>query len=212
MREGLDRAILAAPEEEELELGTHVHEIAELLGPLHLATEDEARVTGEGLAPRRVDVADDAGRAAGPGALLPRDLGERPHVRHQVLIALGDAREALDRGPIEPGPVANRALELVDRDGDGLDDAHDVGELELNEANPHRLRALDLLDSRHRFVWSDHRFRLLLSRALCGSHDPRKPISSGSPIDAGWESQRRSNLFLLHESDGDREREAQLRV
>ncbi len=57
---------------------------------------------------------------------------------------LGDPGEALDRRAVEPGPVLDRALELVDRDRDGLDVADDVGELELDEADPARLGGFDL--------------------------------------------------------------------
>ncbi len=142
----LDRPVLAAAEEEELELGSHVHDVAELAGPLDLASQDEPRVAGERLAAGRVDIADHAGGAARAGALLPRDLVEGPHVGHEVLVALGDPGKALDRRSVEPRPVANRALELVDRDRDGLDDTHDVGELELDEADALGLRAFDLLD------------------------------------------------------------------
>jgi len=171
VRQRLDLAVVAAPEEEELELRAHVHEVAQLLGPLDLTAEDVPRVPGKRFPARGIHVADDASRASGTGALLPRNLGERSHVRHQVLIALGDPGEALDGRAVEPGPVPHRAFELVDRDGHGLDDAHDVRELELNEPDALRLRAFDLLDPRHRFVWSDHRFRLLLSTTLCARHD-----------------------------------------
>jgi hypothetical protein len=80
--------------------------------------------------------------------------------------------EALDRGAVEPGAVANRALELVDRDRHRLDDAHDVGELELDEANALGLRAFDLFDAGHRLVGCYHRSRLLTDCAdrmtICG--------------------------------------------
>ena len=66
---------------------------------------------------------------------LPGDLREGVHVRRQPLVALGDAGEALDRGAIEPGPVLERLLEPVERDGDALDDAEQVGELQLDEAD-----------------------------------------------------------------------------
>ena len=57
---------------------------------------------------------------------------------------LGDPGEALDRRAVEPGPVLDRALELVDRDRDRLDVADDVGELELDEADAALLGGLDL--------------------------------------------------------------------
>ena len=123
VRERGDLAVVVAPEEEELELGAHVDDVAELLGALDLPAQDEPRVADERLAARREDVADHPGGAARAVAALPRDLREGAHVRHQVLVALGDPGEALDRRPVEPGPVLHRALELVDRDRDGLDRA-----------------------------------------------------------------------------------------
>ncbi len=145
VRQRRDLPGLVAAEQEELQLGAHVHDVAELPGPLDLAAEDVARVADERLAARREDVADDAGRAARPVAGLPGDLGEGAHVRHEVLVGLGDPGEPLDRRPVEPGPVPDGAFHLVDRDRHGLDDAEDVGELELDEADPVRLRLLDQL-------------------------------------------------------------------
>ena len=145
VRERGDLPGLVAAEEEELQLGAHVHDVAELPGALHLAAEDVAGVAGEGLAARREDVADDAGGAARAVAGLPGDLGEGRHVRHEVLVGLGDPGEALDRRPVEPGPVPDRVLHPVDRDRHGLDDPQDVGELQLDEADAVRLRLLDLL-------------------------------------------------------------------
>ena len=83
-------------------------------------------------------------RAKGAVAGLPGDLGEGVHVRPQPLVALGDAGETLDRAPVEPGPVLDRTLELVERDGHRLDDAEDIGELELHEADVVLLGRFDL--------------------------------------------------------------------
>ena len=52
VRQRLDLAVLAAPEEEELELGAGVDDVAQLLRPLDLAAQHEARVAGERLAAR----------------------------------------------------------------------------------------------------------------------------------------------------------------
>jgi hypothetical protein len=79
---------------------------------------------------------------------LPGDLGEGVHVRLQVLVALGDAGEALDRAAVEPRPVLDRIGQLVERDGDALDGADDVGELELDEADVVLLGRFDLLQMR----------------------------------------------------------------
>jgi hypothetical protein len=174
----LDGAVVGAAEQEELQLRPHVHDVAQLLRPLHLAAEDEARVAGKRLAAWREHVADHPGGLA----LRPRDLGEGPHVRHEVLVALGDPGEALDRRAVEPGAVADRALELVDRDRHRLDDAHDVGELELDEPDAFFLGRLDLFHARHRFVGCNHRSCLLASRAglLCSAHQPGPLGSLGS--------------------------------
>ncbi len=129
----LDRPVGSAAEQEELQLGTHVDDVAELARPLDLAAEDPARIADERLAARREDIADDTGGPARAGTALPRDLGEGRHVRHEVLIALGDPGESLDRRAIEPGPVGHGALELVNRDRDRLDVPDDVRELELDE-------------------------------------------------------------------------------
>ena len=138
-----DPAVLGAPEQEELELRAGVDDVAELAGPLDLAAQDVARVAGERLAPGREHVTDDARGAARPAARLPGDLVEGVHVRRQVLVGLGDPGEALDGGAVEPGAVADRVLEPVDRDRDGLDDAQDVRELELDEPDAAGPRGLD---------------------------------------------------------------------
>ena len=153
----LDPAIGGPAEEEELQLRPHVHDVAELPGPLHLAAENPARIAHERLAAWSEDVADHAGRAARTRPALPRDLRERAHIRHEVLVALGDPRESLDRRTVEPRSVLDRALDLVDRDGHGLDRADDVGELELDEANALRLGSLDALDAVNGLVRCDHR-------------------------------------------------------
>ena len=152
VRQGRHVAVLITPEEEELELGAGVPDVAQLAGPLDLLLQHEARVAHEGVAAGGHDVADDARGAAAakrtaaqrPVARLPGDLGERVHVRLEPLVALGDAREALDRAAVEPGAVLDRAGELVQRDRDALDDAQDVGELELHEADVVFLGGLDL--------------------------------------------------------------------
>ena len=48
----LDPAVVAAPEQEELELRAGVDDVAQLLGPLDLAAEHAARVADERLAAR----------------------------------------------------------------------------------------------------------------------------------------------------------------
>ena len=75
---------------------------------------------------------------------LPGDLGERVHVRLEPLVALGDPGEALDGAAVEPGSVLERPFQLVQRDGDALDDPHDVRELELDEPDVVLLGRIDL--------------------------------------------------------------------
>ncbi len=152
-----DVAVLVASEEEELELGPGVPLVAQLGGTLELPLQDEARVTGERVTGRGHDVADDAGRPAAAQragteramAGLPGDLREGVHVGAQPLVALGDPGEALDRAAVEPGAVLDGALELMQRDGDRLHDAQDVGELELDEADVVLLGRFDLGHSVH---------------------------------------------------------------
>ena len=140
VRQRLHGAVLAL-QQEELELGAGVQREAELLRPIELAAQDAARVTGEGVAVRVVHVADDA-RAAGvelllavrADARLPRDRAEGGQVGHQEHVRLGDPGEALDARSVEPLAVLDRLLQLVHRDLDALHLAHDVGELEADEA------------------------------------------------------------------------------
>ena len=98
-----------------------------LLGPLHLAPEDEARVADERLAARRVDVADDAGgaRAArcagchGISAKVPMS-GMRYWSDSAIRV-----KPSIDE-PSNHVPCSTEPVELVDRDRDGLDDPQDV--------------------------------------------------------------------------------------
>src|SRR5450631_521989 len=79
-------------EEEELDLRSHPVSIAEGVGVVDGSLQCAARVAGVRLALRRPCPADQAsGRLRGPGQHL-----ERGRVGHQVHVALGGAREALD--------------------------------------------------------------------------------------------------------------------
>ena len=69
MRQRRDLAVLAAAEQEELELRAGVDDVAELLRALDLPAQDAPRVADERLAARREDVADDPGGAARPDAV-----------------------------------------------------------------------------------------------------------------------------------------------
>src|SRR5439155_23598878 len=110
-----------------------------------------------------------------------------------------------------------RALELVDRDRHGLDDAHDVGELELDEPDALGLGAFDLLDAGHRLVGCYHRSCLLMvvrAARTIAAMDPsgaeRSTGSGRSRRSFGTESG--SDLAVLHESDSDGQGDAELRI
>ena len=64
---------------------------------------------------------------------LPGDDGEGGEVRHQEHVRFGDAGEAGDRGAVDPLPAVDDVLEDRGRDRHALDDAHDVGELQVDE-------------------------------------------------------------------------------
>ena len=81
--------------------------------------------------------------AVEPDARLPGDLGERVEVGHEEHVRLGDPREALDAGAVEPLPVLDRLLQLVHRHLDRLHLADDVGELEADEPQVAVLRQLE---------------------------------------------------------------------
>ena len=129
-----------AGQQEELELRTGVEDPAALLGAVELPTENVARIAGERVTVRREDVADDArtarlGRpATRVDSLLPGDRRKGRQVRDQEHVRLGDACEALDAAAVEPLAVLDRLLELVHRHLDRFDLAHDVGELQADEA------------------------------------------------------------------------------
>jgi hypothetical protein len=97
------------------------------------APQDVARVPGERLALRCVDVADQLGGGVRPA--LPGDDGKGGQVRIEVHVALGDAGEALDRTAVEPFAVVDAVLQLVHGDGDALDQPDHVRKLEADEAD-----------------------------------------------------------------------------
>src|SRR5690606_29706278 len=85
----------------------------------------------EWLAVRHVDVTDQPG--GGVAILLPGDQRVGVAIGHQEHIALGDAGKAGDRRAVEPDAVGQGLADLTLRNGDVLDDAHDVGELQADE-------------------------------------------------------------------------------
>jgi hypothetical protein len=139
VRQRLNRPVLPA-QQEELELRTGVEREAEVARPLQLPLQHAARIAGEGIAVRRVDVADDARRtgaqlgAVGADARLPRDGAERAEIRLQEHVGFGDPREALDRAAVEPLAVLDGLFQLVHRHLHRFHAADDVGELQADEA------------------------------------------------------------------------------
>jgi hypothetical protein len=135
-----ERSKYPAAQQEELQLGTGVQDIPQLLGPIELPAQDPARVTRERVAIRGEDVADDAGGARlarlalSVETLLPRNGGERRQVGHQEHVRLRDAGEALDARAVEPFAVLDRLLQLVHRHLYRFHGADDVGELQADEA------------------------------------------------------------------------------
>ena len=141
-RQTVVRFDAGAANHEELQLRTgHVAE-AHVLGELDLPPQDAARIARERFAVRRVDVADDFGGAVVVAA-LPGDDAEGFEVRVEEHVAFVNAREALDTRAVEPQTVVDRVAELVERDMDVLDDAHDVGELQADEPYVGRLGLLE---------------------------------------------------------------------
>jgi hypothetical protein len=111
----------------ELELRAHVEGVAELLGFLQVAPQNEARVALMRAPVGLEDVTEHPGhRAVAAGA--PREQCERRGVGLGDHVALVDPRETLDAGAVEPHPCLQRLLELLPRDGEALQEAEDVGE------------------------------------------------------------------------------------
>jgi hypothetical protein len=133
VRQGGGLAVLAAHEQEELRLGSGVHDKAQLLGPIAGALQRLPRAAGERGFVRVVDVADQPGHLAGD--LLPGvehigvQVGLEQHVR------LLDAGEALYRRSIEHDLSVDGLLEFALGHFHVLDDAHDVGELQAQKAH-----------------------------------------------------------------------------
>ena len=127
-------AVAVELEEEELGLGADVHRVAQVGGLLQHPAQVGARIAGEGLAVGVGDVADQPGGAGRLGA-APREHRVRRRVRQEVHVRLLDPLESADRRAVEHQLVVERLLELVDGDGDVLDGAVRLGELEAHEGN-----------------------------------------------------------------------------
>ena len=135
MRLGHWMTIGAVLKEEELQLWSHVHLVAELCGALDLATQYAARIAGKWRAIREEHVADHACRARATLGGSPRQNAPGIHVGSQHLVALGDAREALDRRAVKPGAVLDRVRHHVNWDLHALGNAVQVDELQLDGAD-----------------------------------------------------------------------------
>jgi hypothetical protein len=124
---------LARTEVEVFELGTDVEREPEVRRPLELALQDLAGVAVERRAVGLVHVAEHARHAglAGVGDQL-----ERGRVGHGHHVGFLDAAEALDRRAVEAHALAERPLQLLWGDGEGLQDAQDVGEPQADELDP----------------------------------------------------------------------------
>src|SRR2546423_12022422 len=108
-------------------------------------------------------------------------------------------------------------MEMVDRSRYRLDDAHDVRELELDEADAIRLRAFDLFDAAHRLVGCYHRCAssmVVPAARPCTAWKPSGGQRSSEVVPHAGDSSRRvrSELGVLHQSDSERERQSQVRI
>ena len=129
-RGGSDR--VGVGEVEVLELRGGEEAEAAVVGLLELAPEHLARVALEGRAVEVGDVAERPGRRSLRTAAEGQDL-EGLRVRVGEDVALLDPAEAVDRRAVEGHPLVEGVLELGRRDREGLRDAEDVGEPELDE-------------------------------------------------------------------------------
>src|SRR5450759_3555026 len=143
-----DRIAVRVPhEEEELGLRPGHERVAHGLRLLHLALQGLARTAREGLAIGRDDVADDAGDLS--VRVRPREDAERVEIRHEAHVGFLDAREALDRRPVELDLAVERFLKLRARDFDVLDDPEDVRKLQTQEPDAFLVASLQNLGRFH---------------------------------------------------------------
>jgi hypothetical protein len=138
-------------EVEVLELRPHVEPESHLRRAVELPLQDVARVAVECVAVRVVDVAEH------PGDVLlrsPRDDLEGGGIRPSHHVGFLDPGEPFDGAAVEPHPLGERALQLLGRDGEGLQEPQDIGEPQADEPDPALLhRAQDVfgfLRERHR--------------------------------------------------------------
>ena len=133
---------VARLKQEELSLRTGVQRVAALSSHGNDTLQRRTRATGEGLAIRGRDVADDP-RNLLAGRTGPREDAEGVQVRTQVHVRFLDPDESLDRRPVEHDPAIERFGELPVRNLDVLDRAEDIGELQAQEFDLLALRSLE---------------------------------------------------------------------
>ncbi len=129
-----DLAVVSSLEEEELQLRSGIERVAKL-GAARSSWRRSTARGSPGKSSPSGRYTQQITRAVVLGASLPGDDVEGGEIRHQVHVALGDARKAGDRRAVEPLPVLDDIREDFNRDRDHLDDAHDVGELEVDKSN-----------------------------------------------------------------------------
>ena len=198
-------AVRGAPQEEELQLGSRVQDVAELLGLLELPTKHPARIAGERIAVGGEDITDDARRAGGQlapigtDARLPGDGRKGRQVRHQEHVRLRNAGEALDAAAVEPLAVLDRLLELVHRYLDRFHLADDVSELQADVAE---IAVFGELQSGAQVLVCQFRFSWLMHGARPhwrGRNGRRSPYRAQTrPATGKWARARAHMLCILH--------------
>ena len=128
-------------EHEELELGADAVLESKLERFGQDAFERLARVGRKRRAAGQAHVADQARRRRG----LPRQDREAFEVRSEIQVALGRAGHTFHRRPVEPGAVLERPLQPTDGNGQALDRAGYVRELQVHDFDAGGAGALDQL-------------------------------------------------------------------
>ena len=118
---------------EVLDLGAHIGDVAHLVCLGEDLQQAVARVAVKGLAGGRVHVAEDA-RHAGLGR-TPRQECEGVGVREGQHVGLLQRHEAVDGRAVKADALLKGLLELLRRDGKGLEVAQDVGKPKADKAD-----------------------------------------------------------------------------
>ena len=116
-----------------LQLGTHVEQVASLLGLIEHAAQRIARIAGEGLAVGGAHIAEHAGDAVVARAprqnLEGRSIGECQHVSF-----LGRGK-ALDGGAVKANALLKSDLEVLGANGKVLEAAENVDKPQTHKAD-----------------------------------------------------------------------------